>query len=203
VPNSSLTIAGHASRDVRLDVIAEGIELSLLRLAIVSCYVRDPDGMRGCLRLDGREEPLRPSSRSTLVDVNLEGPYPNEDRFRAVQVLADPAFAERFRPRVASTTLALAWVPAGRRAAVLTHPLIAAVPGSVGAPGAVDVAKKAVEQFDKCFPRRRTSRSTAEPLLEIGTGEVGYCTETPAARSAVAMGLAGYAAVKSPLCSCQ
>jgi len=78
------------------------------------------DGTRGCLRLDGREEPLRPSSRSTLVDVNLDGPYPNEDRFRAVQVLADPAFAERFRPRVASTTLALAWVAAGRRAAYIT-----------------------------------------------------------------------------------
>lgn len=36
--------------------------------------------------------------------------------------------------------------------AVLTDPLIAAVPGSVGAPGAVDVAKQAGEQFDKRFP---------------------------------------------------
>ncbi len=36
--------------------------------------------------------------------------------------------------------------------AVLTDPRIAAVPGSVGAPGAVDVAKQAGEQFDKHFP---------------------------------------------------
>jgi len=36
---------------------------------------------------------------------------------RAVQPLADVQFAEQQRPRVVSTTLAVAWVAAGRRAA--------------------------------------------------------------------------------------
>jgi myo-inositol-1(or 4)-monophosphatase len=63
---------------------------------------------------------LRPSADSRLVEVNLDPPFPNEPRFRAVRLLADPAFAERFHPRVLSTTLGLAWVAAGRRAAYVT-----------------------------------------------------------------------------------
>jgi myo-inositol-1(or 4)-monophosphatase len=35
-------------------------------------------------------------------------------------LLAHPIFVERFRPRVVSTTLALAWVAAGKRAAYVT-----------------------------------------------------------------------------------
>lgn len=77
------------------------------------------DGSRAWVRRDGADEPLVPSARSALVDVNLDRPYPNGDRFRAVQVLAAPEFG-RFRPRVSSTTLALAWVAAGRRAAYVT-----------------------------------------------------------------------------------
>jgi hypothetical protein len=34
---------------------------------------------------------------------------------------SDPRFQERFRPRVLSTTLALTWVAAGRRAAYVTE----------------------------------------------------------------------------------
>lgn len=36
--------------------------------------------------------------------------------------------------------------------AVMTDPMIAAVPGSIGAPGAVELAKKAGEKFDDRFP---------------------------------------------------
>lgn len=78
------------------------------------------DGTRACLRSNGRDEPLRPAPDSALVDVNLDAPFPNAGRFRAVDVLADPHFTERFGPRVVSTTLALAWVAAGRRAGYLT-----------------------------------------------------------------------------------
>ena len=78
------------------------------------------DGAGAYLRLDGTDEPLAPSAGSQLVDVNLDPPFPNAPRFRAVRLLADPGFAERFRPRVVSTTLALAWVAAGRRAAYVT-----------------------------------------------------------------------------------
>jgi myo-inositol-1(or 4)-monophosphatase len=78
------------------------------------------DGTRARVRRDGVDEPLVPSAGSRLVDVNLDPPFPNAPGFRAVNLLAHPGFAERFRPRVVSTTLAVAWVAAGRRAAYVT-----------------------------------------------------------------------------------
>lgn len=69
---------------------------------------------------DGADEKLAPSSGSRLVDVNLDAPFPSAPDFRAVHLLAAPEFTERFRPRVVSTTLAVAWVAAGRRAAYVT-----------------------------------------------------------------------------------
>jgi myo-inositol-1(or 4)-monophosphatase len=78
------------------------------------------DGERAWVRRDGTDEPLTPSAGSGLVDVNLDPPFPNDPGFRAVRLLADRGFAERFRPRVLSTTLAVAWVAAGRRAAYVT-----------------------------------------------------------------------------------
>jgi myo-inositol-1(or 4)-monophosphatase len=78
------------------------------------------DGSRAYVRRDGADQPLGPSAGSALVDVNLDGPYPNAEWFQAVQVLAAAAFGGTFQPRVSSTTLALAWVAAGRRAAYVT-----------------------------------------------------------------------------------
>jgi myo-inositol-1(or 4)-monophosphatase len=72
------------------------------------------------LRRGGTDRRLRPGAHTRLVDVNLDPPYPNGDRFLAVRMLADPAFAAAFRPRVLSSTLALAWVAAGRRAGYVT-----------------------------------------------------------------------------------
>jgi myo-inositol-1(or 4)-monophosphatase len=69
------------------------------------------------MRCDGNGTALRPSAATHLVDVSLDAAYPNGDRFQAVRMLADPAFMTAFRPRVLSTTLALAWVAVGRRAA--------------------------------------------------------------------------------------
>jgi myo-inositol-1(or 4)-monophosphatase len=69
---------------------------------------------------DGTDAPLAPSGESRLVDVNLDPPFPSAPGFRAVNLLADESFAGRFRPRVVSTTLAVAWVAAGRRAAYVT-----------------------------------------------------------------------------------
>lgn len=66
------------------------------------------------------ESTLRPSSASRLVDVNLDPPFPGAPGFRAVDLLAHPDFVAEFRPRVVSTTLALAWVAAGKRAAYVT-----------------------------------------------------------------------------------
>ncbi|MFF3172546.1 inositol monophosphatase family protein [Streptomyces sp. NPDC057900] len=78
------------------------------------------DGEHARLRRDGADEELAPSSGSRLVDVNLDPPFPNAPGFRAVGLLAAPEFGEHFRPRVVSSTLAVAWVAAGRRAAYVT-----------------------------------------------------------------------------------
>ncbi|WP_327045982.1 inositol monophosphatase family protein [Microbispora sp. NBC_01189] len=78
------------------------------------------DGVGSWARHDGEDHRLTPSPGSRLVDVNLDPPFPNAPGFRAALLLADPGFAGRFRPRVVSTTLAVAWVAAGRRAAYVT-----------------------------------------------------------------------------------
>jgi myo-inositol-1(or 4)-monophosphatase len=78
------------------------------------------DGARAWVRRDGLDEQLNPWADSRLVDVNLDPPFPNKPDFRAARLLADDAFIEQFRPRVVSTTLAVAWVAAGRRAAYVT-----------------------------------------------------------------------------------
>ncbi len=79
------------------------------------------DGKTAWVRHGGADDaPLTPSPATRLVDVNLDPPFPNAPGFRAVDLLARPEFGERFRPRVVSTTLALAWVAAGKRAGYVT-----------------------------------------------------------------------------------
>ena len=71
-------------------------------------------GDRAYVRRHDLDEKLAPTAGSRLVEVNLD------PTFRAVGLLVDPDLGRRFRPRVLSTTLPLAWVAAGRRAAYLT-----------------------------------------------------------------------------------
>ncbi|MGX1760251.1 inositol monophosphatase family protein [Streptomyces lydicus] len=79
------------------------------------------DGESAWVRHDGAGDTLlTPTPATRLVDVNLDPPFPSAPGFRAVELLAHPGFVERFRPRVVSTTLALAWVAAGKRAAYVT-----------------------------------------------------------------------------------
>jgi len=78
------------------------------------------DGSTARVRHDGADAPLAPTSATRLVDVNLDPPFPNAPGFRAVDLLSHPGFVARLRPRVLSTTLALAWVAAGKRAAYVT-----------------------------------------------------------------------------------
>ncbi|HEX2307808.1 MAG TPA: inositol monophosphatase family protein [Jatrophihabitantaceae bacterium] len=73
------------------------------------------DGDQAFVRRHGHDDPLRPTARCRLVDLNLDPPYPNGERFMAVRLLSVAEFTSSFRPRVLSTTLALAWVAAGRR----------------------------------------------------------------------------------------
>ncbi|MGW0969586.1 inositol monophosphatase family protein [Streptomyces sp. NPDC002516] len=78
------------------------------------------DGEDAWVRHDGADTRLAPTAATRLVDVNLDPPFPGAPAFRAVDLLAGPDFAEHFRPRVVSSTLALAWVAAGKRAAYVT-----------------------------------------------------------------------------------
>ncbi|MFJ4240448.1 inositol monophosphatase family protein [Streptomyces iakyrus] len=79
------------------------------------------DGETARVRHDGADDALlTPTSATRLIDVNLDPPFPNAPGFRAVDLLAHPEFVARFRPRVVSTSLALAWVAAGKRAAYVT-----------------------------------------------------------------------------------
>ncbi|MEN2416583.1 inositol monophosphatase family protein [Streptomyces rimosus] len=79
------------------------------------------DGKTAWVRHDGADDALlTPTPASRLVDVNLDPPFPSAPEFRAVDLLAHPGFIDHFRPRVVSTTLALAWVAAGKRAAYVT-----------------------------------------------------------------------------------
>lgn len=69
---------------------------------------------------EGVFETAVPSPDTCVVDVNLDPPFPHAPAFRAVDLLAAPVFATRFRPRVVSTTLAVAWVASGQRAGYVT-----------------------------------------------------------------------------------
>ncbi|KUN09714.1 phosphatase [Streptomyces yokosukanensis] len=78
------------------------------------------DGDTAWVRGHGADERLTPSAGSALVDVNLDPPFLHAPGFHPARLLADPGFGARFRPRVISSTLAVAWVAAGRRAAYVT-----------------------------------------------------------------------------------
>jgi myo-inositol-1(or 4)-monophosphatase len=78
------------------------------------------DGRRAGRRADGADAPIAPDPVSRIVDVNLDPPFPNASAFSAARLLAAPEFAAAFAPRVVSSTLAVAWVAAGRRAGYVT-----------------------------------------------------------------------------------
>jgi myo-inositol-1(or 4)-monophosphatase len=77
------------------------------------------DGEQAWTRRDEADTVLRPDRTSLMVSINLE--VDGAGRRRASDLLADPAFFETYQPRITSSTLALAWVAAGRHAAYLTE----------------------------------------------------------------------------------
>jgi myo-inositol-1(or 4)-monophosphatase len=66
-------------------------------------------------------EVVGPAAVPALVDVNLDPVAGGPPATTAARLISDPGFLARFRPRVLSTTLALSWVAAGRRAAYVTE----------------------------------------------------------------------------------
>jgi myo-inositol-1(or 4)-monophosphatase len=107
-------------------------------LVAVNVALRDPAGLGAAAVVDpiagelfwtdgdrsyrgsGVGESVVPSGDSALVDLNLDGPYPNGAHFRTAELSLDAEFNSRFQSRVIASTLALAWVAAGRRAAYVS-----------------------------------------------------------------------------------
>ncbi|MFJ9366278.1 inositol monophosphatase family protein [Nocardia sp. NPDC101769] len=77
------------------------------------------DGTTAAVRRDGIDHPLLAQSASHLVEIDADNPSPYTDWFSPGRVMADETFTAAFYPRVLSTSLALVWVAAGRRAAYL------------------------------------------------------------------------------------
>jgi len=77
------------------------------------------DGDAAYVRVAGSPDVrLEPTSISKLVDINCDGPL--DQPFVGGQLVGDPKLRAAFGPRVISSTLAVAWVAAGRRAAYVS-----------------------------------------------------------------------------------
>jgi myo-inositol-1(or 4)-monophosphatase len=76
------------------------------------------DGATAWARRDGEDTVLQPDPSTLMAAFNLEVDL--DDRRRVSDVLADPSFFGTYQPRITSSTLALAWVAAGRHAAYVT-----------------------------------------------------------------------------------
>ncbi|HJQ01458.1 MAG TPA: inositol monophosphatase [Jatrophihabitans sp.] len=74
------------------------------------------DGRVAWVRRAGIDTRLEPTASSKLIDINCDG----VGDFVGPQLMADRALRSRYGPRVLSTTLAVAWVAAGRRAGYIT-----------------------------------------------------------------------------------
>ena len=120
-------LCGTLNYAARMRVVAVNVAL-LVGGKFVAAAVADPfneeifwtGGGSAFVRAGGVDTPLAPSGSSKLVDLNLDPPFPNAPAFKATMLIADPAFAASFRPRVVSTSMALAWVASGQRAAYVT-----------------------------------------------------------------------------------
>lgn len=76
------------------------------------------DGSRSFIRRGSGDRLLAPTSLSSLIEINCDGPL---DRpFVGGQLVNDPRLRATYGPRVISSTLGVAWVAAGRRAAYIS-----------------------------------------------------------------------------------
>ncbi|WP_344150062.1 inositol monophosphatase family protein [Nocardioides koreensis] len=76
------------------------------------------DGSGAFIRRGSGDRRLTPTSRSSLIEINCDGPL---DRpFVGGQLVSDPRLRAGYGPRVISSTLGVAWVAAGRRAAYIS-----------------------------------------------------------------------------------
>jgi myo-inositol-1(or 4)-monophosphatase len=98
---------------VNVAVRAGGRVLAAASADPISGEVFWTDGSAARLRRDGADTHVAPDPVSLLVDVDLDHPRGGD----ALHLLADATFRRDFSPRVGSSTLAMTWLAAGRRAA--------------------------------------------------------------------------------------
>ena len=116
-------LCGTANFAARVPAVAVNVAVG----GAVTAAVADPfagevfvAGEGSCrLHTGAGEVPLTPTGASRLVDIDLDQ-RPVPTGFDPLALLADAEFRAAFQPRVTSTSLALTWVAAGRRAAYLT-----------------------------------------------------------------------------------
>jgi len=120
-------LCGTLNYAARMRMVAVNVALRIGR-RLTAAAVADPfagevfwtDGAATGSRANGHTGVLKPDASSRLVDLNLDPPFPNAPAFRATTLATGHDFVSRFRPRVLSTSLALAWVATGQRAAYVT-----------------------------------------------------------------------------------
>jgi myo-inositol-1(or 4)-monophosphatase len=98
---------------VNVALRADGRVLAAASADPLSGEVFWTDGSAAHVRRDGADAPVAPDPVSLLVDVDLDHPRSGD----ALHLLADATFRRDFSPRVGSSTLAMTWLAAGRRAA--------------------------------------------------------------------------------------
>jgi myo-inositol-1(or 4)-monophosphatase len=120
-------LCGTLNYATRMRVAAVNVALSVEE-DFIAAAVADPfndeifwaESRSAFLRIAGQDIRLAPNASSKLVDLNLDPPFPNAPAFKAATLAGDPGFAASFKPRVVSTSVALAWVASGQRAAYVT-----------------------------------------------------------------------------------
>src|SRR5262245_14942395 len=120
-------LCGTVNYAVKMRVAAVNVALRV-ETEFAAAAVADPfneeifwtDGTSAFLRVNGQDTELAPDGGSRLVDMNFDPPFSNAPAFTSAKLAADSEFAANFRPRVVSTTVALAWVATGQRPAYLT-----------------------------------------------------------------------------------
>lgn len=103
---------------VNVALVADGAPLAAAAGDPMAQEIFWTDGAGAYCRRGVVDQVLTPSSRSGLVEINCDGPL---DRpFLGGQFVSDPLLRKVYGPRVISSTLGVAWVAAGRRAAYVS-----------------------------------------------------------------------------------
>ncbi len=103
---------------VNVALLDDGVAPTAVSIDPLADEVFWSDGSGAYLRAGGEDRALAPSPVSGLVEINCDGPL--DRAFVGGQLVHDPRLRAAYGPRVISSTLGVAWVAAGRRAAYIS-----------------------------------------------------------------------------------